>query len=246
MPRLVRINQYPIVDIANFWEVGEHPEQDGTSSYPAIQAGFYYNTTKESWIFLGGEFRNYFPGEEIERGIVRVDMRQGKGDRQYKHLVLHPEQYPDDSSIYVACYGRFGWHPTFPERRLRPCESRGEYSFYFASRKRPCPDCGEMFDESGRHPNYGFSRESWVEIGPSYEKSMLDQSQPNVEVLALRQTLRNRRYFLRLAEGAKIRIPGMANRDETVSADYMLSYIMGELKFQLIPDEEDLEAMNHD
>jgi len=237
VPRLVLIKQYPSIDIADFWEVGEHPEEDGKPAYPAIQAGWYYGTNKESWIFLGGAFRNYFPGEVIDRGVVRVDVRQGRGERTYKHLVLHPEEYLDDSSIYVACFGRFGAHPTYPERRTKPCELRGQSHMYYAN--KTCQDCGEQFDENGQHPNYGFHLENWVEIGPSYERDLLDISQPDVEVLALRQTLRNRRYFLQLADGARIRIPGKPNQDETYAPNYMLSYVRRELSFEIIPEDNE-------
>lgn len=244
MPRLVTIQQYPCTEIDNFWLVGECPGSDDRPAFPAIQTGWFYNTTKQGWIYLGGEFRGCQPGDEIDRGVVRVEWRPGKNDRPYKHLVLVPEEVVDDSHINVACFGRFGWHPTYHERRTRPCPSRREYSAYFASRKRPCPDCGEMFGEDGCHPNYGNYLEPWVEMGPSYQRDYLDPTQPDIEVYALRYTKYNRRYFLSLAEGSRIRIPGMPNPDETYAPDFMLSYNHGELKFELIPDEEDLEAMN--
>jgi hypothetical protein len=242
LPRLVRINQYPSIDIADFWEVGEHPEEKDKPAYPAIQAGWFYGTTDQSWIYLGGRFRDYSPGDQIDRGTIDITTKQ-VGGHTVKHLVLRPEESFANGSIYVACFGRFDANPTFPYRRTRPCELRGKTHPYYAAKNRSCSGCGEMFGEDGRHPDYGVYQEDWVKIGISYRKDFLDSSQPNVEVLALRQTLRNRRFFLQLGVGSKLRLPGKSNIDEANAPDYLLAYDGFDVTFQIIPEEDELEEL---
>lgn len=224
-PRLVTVEQFPSIDIYEYWEVKEHT----SGNFAAIQAGFFYSSSKQSWIFLGGDFRGATEGCAIERGtiIARDD-----------HLVLYPEQYLDDSRVYIACFGRFDSHPTLPEKVNEPCAMRGQTHAYFSSKQ--CRECGEDYDEWGHHPAFGSTKAEWKPLGPSY---FHDMTKPLVQILALRCTHRNRRFFVCLGAGASLRIPGKANSGEPAVPDYLLSYNGADVEFRILPGEDEQELI---